>query len=100
MAEGVRFNDIELNAWQTTYEMGQFCPNTKIVHSSFVFYYPDEQMIVDKTAEPVDKNKDLLGRIRKQSKNLLKHLSLTTSRWGCWNQRSNCNQSQGELKWD
>ena len=54
-----------INVWQTTYEMGQFCPNTKIVHSYFVFYYPDEQMIVDKTAEPVDKHKDLLGRIRK-----------------------------------
>ena len=53
-----------INVWQTTYEMGQFCPNTKIVHSYFVFYYPDEQMIVDKTEEPVDKHKDLLGRIR------------------------------------
>ena len=55
----------EINVWQTTYEMGQFCPNTKIIHSYFVFYYPDEQMIVDKTEEPVDKNKDLIGRIRK-----------------------------------
>ena len=54
-----------INVWQTTYEMGQFCPNTKIIHSYFVFYYPDEQMIVDKTAEPVDKNKDLIGRIRR-----------------------------------
>jgi len=54
-----------INVWQTTYEMGQFCPNTKIIHSWFVFYYPDEQMIVDKTQEPVDKHKDLLGRIRK-----------------------------------
>ena len=54
-----------INVWQTTYEMGQFCPNTKIIHSYFVFYYPDEQMIVDKTAEPVDKHKDLLGRIRR-----------------------------------
>ena len=52
----VRFNDIELTCGKTTYEMGQFCPNTKIIHSYFVFYYPDEQMIVDKTAEPVDKN--------------------------------------------
>ena len=54
-----------INVWQTTYELGQFCPNTKIIHSYFVFYYPDEQMIVDKTAEPVDKHKDLLGRIRR-----------------------------------
>jgi len=54
-----------INVWQTTYEMGQFCPNTKIIHSYFVFYYPDEQMIVDKTEEPVDKHKDLLGRIRR-----------------------------------
>ena len=54
-----------INVWQTTYEMGQFCPNTKIIHSWFVFYYPDEQMIIDKTEEPVDKHKDLLGRIRK-----------------------------------
>ena len=53
-----------INVWATTYEMGQFCPNTKIIHSYFVFYYVDEQMIVDKTAEPVDKHKDLLGRIR------------------------------------
>ena len=54
-----------INVWQTTYEMGQFCPNTKIIHSYFVFYYPDEQMIVDKTEEPEKKDKDLLGRIRK-----------------------------------
>jgi len=54
-----------INVWQTTYEMGQFCPNTKIIHSYFVFYYADEQMIVDKTKEPVEKQKDLLGRIRK-----------------------------------
>ena len=53
-----------INVWQTTYEMGQFCPNTKIIHSYFVFYYPDEQMIVDKTEEPAQKDKDLLGRIR------------------------------------
>ncbi len=54
-----------INVWRTTYEMGEFCPNTKIIHSYFVFYYPDEQMIVDKTEEPVDKDKDLLGRLRK-----------------------------------
>ncbi len=54
-----------INVWQTTYEMGEFCPNTKIIHSWFVFYYPDEQMIVDKTEEPVDKHKDLLGRIKR-----------------------------------
>ena len=54
-----------INVWRTTYEMGDFCPNTKIIHSYFVFYYRDEQMIVDKTEEPVDKHKDLLGRIRK-----------------------------------
>ena len=54
-----------INVWRTTYEMGEFCPNTKIIHSYFVFYYPDEQMIVNKTEEPVDKDKDLLGRIRK-----------------------------------
>ena len=53
-----------INVWQTTYEMGEFCPNTKIIHSWFVFYYRGEQMIVDKTEEPVDKHKDLLGRIR------------------------------------
>lgn len=50
-----------INVWQTTYEMGKFCPKTKIIHSWFVFYYPDEQMIVDKTIEPVKKGKDLLG---------------------------------------
>lgn len=44
-----------INVWQTTYEMGDFCPNVKIVHSWFVFYYPDEQMIVDKTTEPAEK---------------------------------------------
>ena len=54
-----------INVWRTTYELGDFCPNTKIIHSYFVFYYRDEQMIVDKTEEPVDKHKDLLGRIRK-----------------------------------
>ena len=54
-----------INVWQTTYEMGEFCPNTRIIHSWFVFYYPDEQIIVDKTIEPVEKGKDLLGRIRK-----------------------------------
>lgn len=54
-----------INIWQTTYELGEFCPNTKIVHSYFVFYYPDEQMIIDKTEEPVDKHKNLLGRIKK-----------------------------------
>lgn len=54
-----------INVWQTTYQDGRFCPDTKIIHSYFVFYYPDEQMIVDKTAEPVDKNKDLIGRIRR-----------------------------------
>ena len=54
-----------INVWQTTYELGEFCPNTKIVHSYFVFYYPDEQMIVDKTEEPADKHKNLLGRIKR-----------------------------------
>ena len=54
-----------INVWQTIYEMGQFCPNTKIIHSYFVLYYPDEQMIVDKTVEPENKDKDLLGKIRK-----------------------------------
>ena len=54
-----------INVWQTTYQDGRFCPDTKIIHSYFVFYYPDEQMIVDKTEEPVDKNKDLIGRIRR-----------------------------------
>jgi len=54
-----------INVWQTTYEMGQFCPNTKIIHSWFVHYYPDELLIVDKTEEPAKKDKDLLGRIRK-----------------------------------
>ena len=54
-----------INVWQTTYEMGQFCPNTKIIHSWFVHYYPDELLIVDKTEEPAEKDKDLLGRIRK-----------------------------------
>ena len=38
-----------INVWQTTYEMGDFCPNTKIIHSWFVFYYPEDQSIVDKT---------------------------------------------------
>ena len=60
-----RIQRYRINVWQTTYEMGQFCPNTKIIHSYFVFYYPDEQMIVDKTEEPAQKDKDLLGRIRK-----------------------------------
>jgi hypothetical protein len=41
-----------INVWQTTYELGEICPNTKIIHSWFVFYYPDELMIVDKTIEP------------------------------------------------
>ena len=54
-----------INVWQTTYELGEFCPNTKIIHSWFVFYYPDEQMIIDKTEEPADKHKDLLGRIKR-----------------------------------
>ena len=40
-----------INVWQTTYEMGEFCPNTRIIHSWFVFFYKDEQMIVDKTTE-------------------------------------------------
>ncbi len=53
-----------INVWQTTYQDGRFCPDTKIIHSYFVFYYPDEQMIVDKTVEPENKDKDLLGRIR------------------------------------
>ena len=60
-----RIQRYRINVWQTTYQDGRFCPDTKIIHSYFVFYYPDEQMIVDKTAEPVDKNKDLLGRIRR-----------------------------------
>ena len=60
-----RIQRYRINVWQTTYEMGQFCPNTKIIHSYFVFYYPDEQMIVDKTEEPAQKDKDLLGRIRR-----------------------------------
>ena len=63
--ENGKIQRYRINVWQTTYEMGQFCPNTKIIHSYFVFYYPDEQMIVDKTAEPANKNKDLLGRIRR-----------------------------------
>jgi len=50
-----------INIWQTTYEMGKFCPDTKIIHSYFVFYYPNKQMVVDKTIEPVKKGKDLLG---------------------------------------
>tara|TARA_R100000008_G_C3435185_1_gene91638 strand:+ start:132 stop:488 length:357 start_codon:yes stop_codon:yes gene_type:complete len=53
-----------INVWQTTYELGQFCPNTKIIHSFFVHYYPEDQRVVNKTEEPVDKHKDLLGRIR------------------------------------
>ena len=59
-----------INVWQTTYQDGRFCPDTKIIHSYFVFYYPDEQMIVDKTIEPEKKDKDLLGRIREMSKQL------------------------------
>mgnify|MGYP003653907151 CR=1 FL=1 len=56
--------DIEryrINVWQTTYQMGEFCPDTKIIHSYFVFYYPNKQMVVDKTIEPVKKGRDLLG---------------------------------------
>jgi hypothetical protein len=47
--------DIEryrVNVWRTTYEGGTFCPNTKIVESFFVYYYRDEQMILDKTTKP------------------------------------------------
>ena len=44
-----------VNVWMTTYEGGTFCPNTRIVHSFFVHYYTDEQMIVDKTTEPTEK---------------------------------------------
>ena len=48
-----------INVWQTTYEMGEFCPDTKIIYSYFVFYYPEERMVVNKTIEPVGKGKDL-----------------------------------------
>jgi hypothetical protein len=41
-----------INVWKVTYEDGNFCPSTTIPYSWFVYYYPDEQMIVDKTAEP------------------------------------------------
>ena len=53
-----------INVWNTTYEMGQFCPTVKIIHSYFVFYYPDEQMVVDKTEQPKG-DTDILGRMRK-----------------------------------
>ena len=46
-----------INVWQTTYEMGEFCPNTKIIHSWFVYYYIDEQEIVDKTTETTAEKK-------------------------------------------
>ena len=59
--------DIEryrINVWKTSYKTNQFCPNVKIIHSYFVFYYPDEQMVVDETEHPKG-DKDILGRIRK-----------------------------------
>ena len=53
-----------INVWKTTYETGNFCPTVQIIHSYFVIYYPDEQMVVDKTELPKG-DTDILGRIRK-----------------------------------
>jgi hypothetical protein len=43
-----------INIWKSTYEGGNFCPSTTIPYSWFVHYYPDEQMVVNKTTGDKD----------------------------------------------
>ena len=38
-----------INVWKSTYKDGNFCPSTTIPYSWFVYYYLDEQVVVDKT---------------------------------------------------
>ena len=40
-----------LNVWSTTYESGAFSSSTKIIHSFFIHYDPEENKIVDRTKE-------------------------------------------------
>ncbi len=46
-----------INVWQEAYRENRICPDIRIIHSFFVFYYPKEKSIVDKTLEPKPKKK-------------------------------------------
>ena len=38
-----------IDIWNKVYKKGNLYPSTKIIHSFFVHYYPEDQNIVDKT---------------------------------------------------
>lgn len=38
-----------IDIWNKVYKKGNLYPSTKIIHSFFVYYYPEDQNIVDKT---------------------------------------------------
>ncbi len=40
-----------INVWHKVYKEGSLYPSTKIIHSFFVHYYPEENRVADKTTE-------------------------------------------------
>ena len=40
-----------IDIWNKVYKEGSLYPSTKIIHSFFVHYYPEENRVADKTTE-------------------------------------------------
>lgn len=40
-----------INVWNKVYKEGSLYPSTRIIHSFFVYYYPEESRVADKTTE-------------------------------------------------
>ena len=50
-----------INVWHKIYKEGSLYPSTRIIHSFFVHYYPEEQRIANKTT-PSKKSQNLFRK--------------------------------------